>query len=230
MAYQDWLNRAASTSAVSNTLPPALIPATSSVLDTQPVPSTYTGSRQTGGNTNISNMPQINQIMGLGNTGINTPTFPGTGSSYIGGSGAGGNAPSSWSGYSTGGSTGATNPSTGTGNPGVTQTYSGNWQNTESPNYSVPYSATPNLTSPLAGGSVTSGVSWGPATPEDHLYATLEHFNTFGLPGLAGTAGMSGGTQGLGTVSFQDSPLGQGLESVADFMLPNWAQNLFNRN
>ncbi len=102
MAYQDWLNRAASTSAVSNTLPPALIPATSSVLDTQPVPSTYTGSKQTGGNTNISNMPQINQIMGLGNTGINTPTFPGTGSSYIGG-GGGGNAPSSWSDYNSAG-------------------------------------------------------------------------------------------------------------------------------
>lgn len=104
MAYQDWLNKASTTSAVSNTLPPALIPASASILDTQPVPPSYTGSKNTAGNTNISTIPQINSIMGLGNMGgINTPTFPGTGSSYSGGGGGGGNTPSSWSGYSSAG-------------------------------------------------------------------------------------------------------------------------------
>ena len=121
MAYQNWFNQAANTSAVSSNIPPALVPSQSSVLDTQPVPSSYTTNRQTG--SNISTMPQINQIMGVSTGGINTSMFPSTGPNSGGVGTGGGNAPSSWSGYSSGGSTGPSTPSGGTNNPGVTQNY-----------------------------------------------------------------------------------------------------------
>jgi len=101
MAYQNWFNQAANTSAVSSNVPPALVPSQSSVLDTQPVPSSYTTNRQAG--SNISTMPQINQIMGVSTGGINTSMFPGTGPNSGGSGTGGGNAPSSWSGYSSGG-------------------------------------------------------------------------------------------------------------------------------
>ncbi len=125
MAYQNWFNQAANTSAVSSNVPPALVPSQSSVLDTQPVPSSYTTNRQAG--SNISTMPQINQIMGVSTGGINTSMFPGTGPNSGGSGTGGGNAPSSWSGYSSGGSTGPSTPGGGTNNPGVTQ----NWNESE---------------------------------------------------------------------------------------------------
>jgi hypothetical protein len=225
MPYQDWLNQAARTSPVSNTLPPALVPSQSSVLDTQPVPS-YTGSRNTGGNTNISTIPQINQIMGLGNMGgINTPMFPGTGSSYSSG-GGGGNAPSSWSGYSTGGSTGATNPSTGTSNPGVTQTYSGQTENT-----SVPYSADPTYSTPYFGGSTTTDLSWGAPTQEDYGNVFSEMMSNYSSLFAGGDAGGYQGTQGLGYTSLSDSQAATDWENISTAIGAVYNPfGVFNRN
>ena len=87
-AFQNWYNTAANTAPVSNTVPPALIPPQGSVLNTQPVPSSYTMNRPTGGNANVrgagrspkntpvSTVSQINQILGLNMGAINTPLFP----------------------------------------------------------------------------------------------------------------------------------------------------------
>jgi len=80
-AFQNWYNTAASTAPVSNTVPPALIPPQGSVLNTQPVPSSYTTNRPTGNNsaraagrspknTPISTTSQINQILGTNNNEI----------------------------------------------------------------------------------------------------------------------------------------------------------------
>ena len=98
MAYQDWLTQASNTSAVSNTVPPALIPAGNSVLNEQPVPSSYTSNRAPRGNTAISSQGQINQIMNSINpqTGTTNPFS-------IPFSGGGGGGPSTWDSYSSGG-------------------------------------------------------------------------------------------------------------------------------
>ena len=124
MAYQDWLNQASNTSAVSSNIPPALIPAGNSVLNEQPVPSSYTSnqSQRNPGNTAISSQGQINSIMNSVNPQVGTTNpfaTPGTS--------GGGGGPSSWSAYSSGGSSGPTGPGTGTGNTGVTQ----NWNESE---------------------------------------------------------------------------------------------------
>tara|TARA_R110002051_G_C8711513_1_gene495628 strand:- start:712 stop:1401 length:690 start_codon:yes stop_codon:yes gene_type:complete len=220
MAYQDWLNRASTTNAVSNNMPPALIPSGNSVLNEQPVPSSYTSNRVQGnpGNTAVSSQGQINSIMGLASGGINTPMFPGMGSSYSSGSGNSGNAPSSWSGYSSGGSTGATNPSTGTGNPGVTQTYSGQTENT-----SVPYSADPTYSTPYFGGSTTTDLSWGAPTQEDYGNTFNEMMNNYSMIFPGGSAGGYEGTQGLGYTSFPDSQAATDFENISN--VAGWITN-----
>ena len=119
MAYQDWLTQASNTSAVSSNIPPALIPAGNSVLNEQPVPSSYTSNQaqRTPGNTAISSQGQINSIM----NSINPQT--GTTNPFSTPGGGGGGGPSSWSAYSSGGAAGPSGPGTGTGNTGVTQNY-----------------------------------------------------------------------------------------------------------
>jgi len=103
-AFQNWYNTAANTAPVSNTVPPALIPPQGSVLNTQPVPSSYTMNRPTGGNANVrgagrspkntpvSTVSQINQILGLNMGAINTPLFPNNRMPIYGAGGAGGSS------------------------------------------------------------------------------------------------------------------------------------------
>jgi len=224
MAYQNWFNQAANTSAVSSNVPPALVPSQSSVLDTQPVPSSYTTNRQAG--SNISTMPQINQIMGVSTGGINTSMFPGAPNS--GGSGTGGgNAPSSWSGYSSGGSTGPSTPGVGTNNPGVTQTYAGQNENT-----SIPYSADPTYSTPYFGGSTTTNPSWGAPTQEDYGNVLNNVMSNFSMLFPGGSAGGYQGNEGLGYTSLADSQAATDYENISNVI--GWATNplgsLFNRN
>lgn len=105
-AFQNWYNAAATNAPVSNSVPPALVPSQTSILSTQPVPSSYTTNRPTGNNsaraagrspknTPISTTSQINQILGTNNNEIGkgapgrTPFFGGGGD---GGSGIGSGA------------------------------------------------------------------------------------------------------------------------------------------
>ena len=80
-AFQNWYNAAAANAPVSNSVPPALVPSQTSILSTQPVPSSYTTNRPTGNNsaraagrspknTPISTTSQINQILGTNNNEI----------------------------------------------------------------------------------------------------------------------------------------------------------------
>lgn len=227
MAYQDWLTQASNTSAVSNTVPPALIPAGNSVLNEQPVPSSYTSNRASRGNTAISSQGQINQIM----NSINPQAGAGNLWSNTGGGGGGGGAPTSWNTYSSGGSTGPSNPWAGTNNPGVTQTYHpGPDENT-----SVSYSENPTYTTPYFGGSTTTDLSWGPATQEDYGNLLNSVMNT--VQGIfPGGSGGYQGSEGLGYTSLADSQAATDYENVSNAL--GWINNpigsligsLFNRN
>ena len=226
MAYQDWLTRTSNTSAVSNNMPPALIPSGNSVLNEQPVPSSYTSNRVQGnpGNTAVSSQGQINSIMGLASGGINTSMFPGTGSNYSSGGGSG-STPSSWSGYSSGGSTGPANPGVGTSNPGVTQTYSGQTENT-----SVPGSANPTYSTPYFGGSTTTDVSWGAPTQEDYGNVFNEMMNNYSSLFAGGDAGGYQGTQGLGYTSLSDSQAATDWGNISNALGYVTGSSWLNRN
>ncbi|MDP6878104.1 MAG: hypothetical protein QGI18_05850 [Candidatus Marinimicrobia bacterium] len=125
MAYQDWYTAASiNAQGPSGALPPALVPASNSVLEEQSDPGGYTSSNPTvfnatsPSNTPVSSTNQISQIMNSVNPSpLSEPQAQGTaGMGY-------GSAPMSWNQMSTGGPTGPSAPSISSTNPGVTHNY-----------------------------------------------------------------------------------------------------------
>ena len=113
MAYQDWYTAASiNAQGPSGALPPALVPASNSVLEEQSDPGGYTSSNPTvfnatsPSNTPVSSTNQISQIMNSINPSpLSEPQAQGTaGMGY-------GSAPMSWNQMSTGGPTGPSAPS-----------------------------------------------------------------------------------------------------------------------